>query len=81
MTSFSYGIFQISYTIIIHIVFLRIVIFYESTYLNHLHLLVSIPFPYKNNNNMLELFVNYSEINQFFFDGLRTRHIFGLGED
>ena len=54
---FSYGIFRISYTIIIHIVFLRIVIFYESTYLNHLHLPVSISFSYKNNNIMLELFV------------------------
>ena len=55
MTSFSYGIFCISDTIIIRMVFL--IIFYGNTYLNHLHLLVSISFSYENNNNMLELFV------------------------
>ena len=53
---FSYGIFHISCTIIIHMVFLSTVIFfYECTYLNHLHLLVSIYFSYENNNNILEL--------------------------
>ena len=57
MTSFPYGIFCINYTIIIHMVFLSTAIFDENTYLNHLHLLVSISFSYKNNNNMLELFV------------------------
>ena len=57
MTGFSYGIFPISYTIIIHMVFLRNVIFDECTYLNHLHLLVSVSFSYENDNNIWELFV------------------------
>ena len=57
MTSFSDGIFCISYTIIICMISLSTVIFYGNTYLYHIHLLVSISFSYKNNNNMLELFV------------------------
>ena len=57
MTSFSYGSFCISYTIIIRMVFLSTFILDESTYLNHIHLLVSIYFSYKNNNSILELFV------------------------
>ena len=57
MTRFSYGIFRISYTIIICMVSLSTVIFYENAYLNHLHLLVHIYFSYENNNSMLELFV------------------------
>ena len=79
MTSFSYGIFRISYNIIIRMVFLSTVIFYESTYLNHLHLLVSISFPYKNNNIMLELFVKSFRNSSFFLRWLEDTPYFCFG--
>ena len=62
MTGFSYGIFPIYYTIIIHMIFQITVIFYdECTYPIHLHLPVSISFSYENDDNILELFVKLFE--------------------
>ena len=79
MASFSLW-YSFNYIILIYMVFSKhCFIFHEYTFLNHFHLLVSFKNIYIN--SMLALFPFFSN-NQFFsLYGLRTCHLFGLGED
>ena len=57
-------------------------VFHEYTYLNHFHLLIGFPFSYKIIITWSKyLFSSYGTINSSLLYGLRTHHIFGLGED